>query len=120
LRQARSQSKQLHSTRNLYSTCAAAYGSAYGRVYDVQHQRLQCIGGDEAVVWTSLSRPGTAVGLINCSLVGHGHVQLFRCACQPGAPAECFEQHDLVAKLAAEGRMPFTGGAAAGGAGGRR
>ncbi|KAG2446579.1 hypothetical protein HYH02_008565 [Chlamydomonas schloesseri] len=65
--------------------------------------------GQDMKVWTSLKRPGTAYGLINCTLIGAGHVHLFRCACQPGAPAECREAEAVVTRLATEGKMPFTG-----------
>ncbi|GLC34958.1 hypothetical protein PLESTB_001183000 [Pleodorina starrii] len=60
-------------------------------------------------VWTSQRRPGTALGLINCTNIGSGHLQLFRCPCPPTAPPECAREQQLVTRLAAEGKMPFTG-----------
>ncbi|KAG2430582.1 hypothetical protein HXX76_010100 [Chlamydomonas incerta] len=79
-----------------------------------QHMRLAGTAalfdeGQDMKIWTSVRRPGTAYGLINCTLIGAGHVHLFRCPCQPDAPAECREAEAVVNRLAGEGRMPFTG-----------
>ncbi|GFR47995.1 hypothetical protein Agub_g9819, partial [Astrephomene gubernaculifera] len=117
-----------HSCRHewTYTTHPQGFRSAFGFNTNVwaarrgsqaarQHMRLAGVAAlfDEAQdmrVWTSQSRPGTAMGLINCSQVGSGHLQLFRCPCPPGAPAGCAEEQQMVAKLAAEGKMPFTAG----------
>ncbi|KXZ53120.1 hypothetical protein GPECTOR_7g1011 [Gonium pectorale] len=78
-----------------------------------RHMRLQGSAtlfdeGQDMKVWTSLRRPGAALGLVNCTAIGSGHLQLFRCPCPPEAPAACMQERDLVARLADEGRMPFT------------
>ncbi|GIL74023.1 hypothetical protein Vretimale_5047 [Volvox reticuliferus] len=60
-------------------------------------------------IWTSTSRPGIGIGLVNCTHIGAGHLQLFRCPCPPSAPPECAKERELVTRLAMEGKMPFTG-----------
>ena len=56
-------------------------------------------------VWTSLSNPTQSTGFMDCSGLGASHQVIFRCPCT--VPETCSEQYKVVARLAAEGRMPM-------------
>lgn len=60
-------------------------------------------------VWTSQSRPGIGIGLLDCKSIGAGHRVVFRCPCEEAEPAtsECKRQWEVVQRLAAEGKMPI-------------
>ncbi|EFJ49709.1 hypothetical protein VOLCADRAFT_89700 [Volvox carteri f. nagariensis] len=92
---------------------AARRKSATTAAAPVRHLRLQGVAAlfDETQdmrVWTSIRRPGVGIGLINCNNIGSGHLQLFRCPCPAAAPSTCPKEQQLVARLATEGKMPFT------------
>lgn len=64
----------------------------------------------DMAAWTSASRPGIGVGLLDCKAVGGGHKVLFHCPCEgadDAVGAECREQLAVVQKLSKEGRMPI-------------